>query len=169
MPNKTIYVSDSDVSLFEEAKTIAGEALSSVISRALREYVSRHQKKAQGMKEVSVLVGKANVEHEKRFVAAEIGTWKGFDDNKEWWMEATIYRTQKENWAVHLVTVAKATLFTDRKAWKESGDYLLNPRHAELIVGSELKDFANKVPQELLKTLTHLTEKDEKPVEFLDI
>ena len=51
MPNKTIYVSEQDVSLFEEAKDIAGGALSSVIARALREYVSKHQKKTQGMKQ----------------------------------------------------------------------------------------------------------------------
>ncbi len=169
MPNKTIYVSDNDLPLFDEAKDIAGEAVSSVISRALREYVSRHRKKAQGMKEVSVLVGKANAELEKRFVGAKIGNWNGFSDDREWWMEATMYRTQKNNWAVNLITVCKASLLTNKSAWRASGDYLTNPRHAELIVGAKEKDFEKKLPQDLFTTLTNLMEKDETPVEFLDI
>jgi EXLDI family protein len=169
MPNKTIYVSDSNASLFEEAKNIAGEALSSVITRALREYVGRHQKKAQGMKEVSILVGKHDAERENRFVGAVLNEWQGFSDDKEWWMTATIYRTQKGNWAVHLATICKGTLLTDKKAWKESGDYLINPRQSELLIGSTTKDFKDKLPQELYSTLTNIMEKDEKPVEYLDI
>lgn len=169
MPNKTIYVSENDASLFEEAKNIAGEALSSVITRALREYVGRQQKKSRGMKELSVLVGKHDAESEKRFIGATIGTWQGFSDDKVWWMDATIYRTQKHNWAVYLVTVCKATLLTDKKAWKESGDYLTNSRQSELFVGADLKSFEHKLPKELLSTLKDFIEKDEKPIEYLDI
>ena len=36
MGNKTIYVSEKDEVLFNRAKEIAGEALSSVIARALQ-------------------------------------------------------------------------------------------------------------------------------------
>ena len=169
MPNKTIYVSEADLRLFDEAKDLAGEALSSVISRALREYVSRNQKKAAGMKEVSLMVGKAHAESEKRFVGQVVGSWQGFSTDRQWWMKATMYRTQKGNWAVHLTTVVKASLLTDKKAWKESGDYLINAHQSELIVGKETKDFAKKLPTDLFATLTHLMEKDEKPVEYLDI
>ena len=169
MPNKTIYVSDSDATLFEEAKEIAGVALSSVISKALREYVARHAKKENGMKEISLLVGKYDAELEKRFIGVRVAGWKGFSDDKEWWMDATIFRTKKGNWAVHITTVCKATLLTDRKAWKESGDYLTNPRESKLLIGSSFKDFAQKVPSDLLSTLKNLIEQDETPIEFLDI
>ncbi len=169
MPNKTIYVSEADASLFEEAKQLAGEALSSVISIALREYVARHQQKAKGMKEVSLRVGSHDVESEKRFVGSTIGKWQGFSDDKQWWMQATIYHTQKDNWAVHVITVCKASLLTDKKAWKESGDYLINPWHAELFVGTKPKDFEKKLPSDLYTTLVNLLEKEEKPVEYLDI
>lgn len=169
MPNKTIYVSEADASLFEEAKQLAGEALSSVISIALHEYVARHQQKAKGMKEVSVPVGMHDAESEKRFVGNSVGKWQGFSDDKEWWMQSTIYRTQKGNWAIHLVTICKASLLTDKKAWKESGDYLINPKHAELIVGTKAKDFEKKLPNELYSTLMNLMEKEEKPIEYLDI
>lgn len=169
MPNKTIYVSEQDVTLFEKAKEIAGEALSSVISIALREYVAKHEKKAQGMKEISVRIGKSEAEREVRFVGVESGKWQGFDDSKEWWMQATIYRTQKSNWAVHLVTVSKATLLTNRRAWKASGDYLIDARNAVLHIGVTPKDFEKLLPLELHKTLVQLMDKNEKPVEYLDI
>lgn len=169
MPNKTIYVSDSDVTLFEEAKKIAGEALSSVISKALREYVSRHVKKEHGMKEISLSVGKYDAELEKRFIGVRVAGWKGFSDDRQWWMDATIYRTQKGNWAIHLSTVCKATLLTDRKAWKASGDYLTNPSESKLFIGSSLKDFEQKVPSDLILILKNLMEQNESPVEYLDI
>ena len=50
MPNKTIYVSEKDATLFEEAKEIAGEALSSVIVRAISEFVSRSREMKKGNK-----------------------------------------------------------------------------------------------------------------------
>lgn len=169
MPNKTIYVSEQDAPLFDEAKDLAGEALSSVIVRALKEFVSRHKEKAKGMKDVKLMVGKYNAEREVHFIGAVMGEWKGFSDDKEWWMAATIYQTQKSNFAVYLTTVAKATLLTNRKAWKESGDYLLDPRDSELIIGSTLQEFDDRLPSELYQALKHLLEKNENPVEYLDI
>lgn len=169
MPNKTIYVSEADLNLFEEAKKLAGEALSSVISRALREYVARNTKKAEGMKEVSLMIGKPSAESEKRFVGQIVGNWQGFSTDRQWWMKATIYRTQKGNWAIHLTTIVKASLLTNKKAWKESGDYLINAHESELIVGKSAGEFAKKLPADLYTTLTNLMEKDEKPIEYLDI
>lgn len=169
MPNKTIYVSESDVSLFEEAKNIAGEALSSVISRALKEFVVRNKDKAKGMQEISVETGSHKAEREQRFTGREVTTWQGFSDDKEWYLNATIYQTQKNNWAVYLTHVCKASLLLNKKKWKESGDYLINPKHAELIVGSTLHDFAGKVPSDLYTLLHDVSEQTEKPVEYLDI
>jgi EXLDI family protein len=169
MPNKTIYVSENDVSLFEEAKTIAGEALSSVISRALREYVTRNKKRAEGMKEISLSVGTPGAESEKRFTGKLIDNWNGFSTDKQWLMKAGIYRTQKGNWVIYLTTEAKASLLLDKRAWKRSGDYLVDSRKSEMVVGKELKDFTKKIPQTLLDTLKNLIEKDEKPIEYLDI
>jgi EXLDI family protein len=169
MPNKTIYVSENDVSLFEEAKNIAGEALSSVISRALKEYVVRNKNKAKGTQEIAVEVGSQKAEREQRFIGREVTTWQGFSDDKEWYLKATIYQTQKNNWAVYLTHICKASLLLNKKQWKESGDYLINPKHAELIVGATPRDFAGKIPTELDALLQDVSEQTEKPVEFLDI
>ncbi len=56
MPNKTIYVKDGD--LWERAKKIAGkDGLSSVISEALAEYVTRKERDALGIARYRLEVG----------------------------------------------------------------------------------------------------------------
>ena len=138
MPNKTIYVSQKDIPLFEEAQQLAGEALSTVISRALKEYVIRNKA-------------------------------KGFSDDKEWWLEATIYRTQKDNWAVHLVTVCKAYLVTNDKSRMNKDDYLVDFRRADLFVAEKPEEFAGKLPEQLIGVIRDLADREEQSVEYLDI
>lgn len=169
MPNKTIYVSENDVPLFDEAKDIAGEALSSVISRALREYVARNKKKAQGMKEISVKVGSYNSQREQRFIGEEIGKWSGFSDDKVWLMDAKIYQTQKGNWAILLRHSSKATLLTNPHEWGKNAEYLENAAKTELIVGENLNQLQAKLPKSLYSTIEDLSKKYEVPVEYLDI
>ena len=57
MPNKTIYVRDEDVSLFEEAEKLGGDSLSSVIAEALRRFVATKKAEQQGMQEYTLSVG----------------------------------------------------------------------------------------------------------------
>ncbi len=57
MPNKTIYVRDEDISLFEEAERLGGDSLSSVIAEALRRFVATKRAEQQGMKEYNLTVG----------------------------------------------------------------------------------------------------------------
>jgi EXLDI family protein len=169
MPNKTIYVSEKDASLFEKAKEIAGEALSSVIVRALNEYIARHQNKEKGMKEVSIKVGVDGAEREQRFIGSRIGEWSGFSDDKIWFLKAVIFKTQKENWAVLLETICKASMFTNKKEWKKSGEYLINPKKSELVIGKTPEELQNKLPNELYISLIQHAKHDENPIEYLDI
>ena len=169
MPTKTIYVSEQDSPVFEEAREVAGETLSSIIVRALREFLARQRQKESGLKEVSVRTGSPTSGQEQRFYGSKAGDWRGFSDDQEWWMQAEIYRTQKENWAVLLTQVCKASLLTDKKRWRASGDYLLASRRSDLLVASSLEDMQDKVPSDLLRTLHDLAARTEQPVTFLDI
>lgn len=169
MPNKTIYVSEQDVPLFDEAKESAGEALSSVIARALREYVSKHQKKAQGMKEISVKVGSPHSQREQRFIGEEIGEWSGFSDDKVWLMAAKMYLTQKGKWAILLANTSKATLLTNPREWEKNAEYLENAEKTELIVGETITQLKGKLPHSLYATIEDLSKKHEAPIEYLDI
>ena len=57
MPNKTIYVRDEDISLFEEAERLGGDSLSGIIAEALRRFVATKRAEQQGMKECNLTVG----------------------------------------------------------------------------------------------------------------
>jgi EXLDI family protein len=46
MPNKMIYVSEADLPIFERARALAGDSLSAVIARALRQFVQTEEAKA---------------------------------------------------------------------------------------------------------------------------
>jgi EXLDI family protein len=168
MPNKSIYVSNEDVALFEEAKKIAGEGLSAVISKALREYVTRFKKRESAMTEISVLVGQQGHMFEKRFFARKLLEWKGLSDDKEWYLSAIVYLTEKSNLAIYLKTICKASLLFDKKKWKESGDYLQNSQKAELIVSRSISELKGKIPQGLLDLIL-LSQTNESKVEYLEI
>jgi EXLDI family protein len=166
MPNKTIYVSQGDVPVFEQAQQIAGEALSSVIAKALREYVARHQERDEGMKEISVKVGPKKSTREQRFTAAYLGKWKGLSDDKEWWLEAAIYHTQKGNWAVYVDHKGPAMM--SKEAWKNM-DHLVDQRYAGLVVAAAPDEFKGKLPKALVAHVANLAESEKNPVDYLDI
>ncbi|HUC96760.1 MAG TPA: EXLDI protein [Candidatus Saccharimonadales bacterium] len=169
MSNKTIYVSQKDETLFEEAQQLAGEALSSVIARALREFVSRSKQRDDGMKEISIKVGIKGSEREQRFIGSQIGKWQGLSDDRTLFQNAKIYITNKKNLAILLTTVSKASLLTNPDKWKKSGDYLENSNHSELFVAENAEQFKDKLPADLMQVVINASEKEEKAVEYLDI
>ena len=57
MPNKTIYVRDEDLQVYEDAEKLGGDSLSSVIAEALRRFVDVKRAEAQGMDEHHLEVG----------------------------------------------------------------------------------------------------------------
>jgi len=50
--NKTIYLRDEDVAVWEKAKEIAGDKLSQVIVSALRQYVGENEAQKQGFERI---------------------------------------------------------------------------------------------------------------------
>lgn len=77
MPNKTIYVRDEDVKVFEQAEELGGDSLSAVIAEALKRFVAVKQAEAQGMKEITIEVGRVNTRggddaRKVRFVGREL-------------------------------------------------------------------------------------------------
>ncbi len=167
MPNKTIYISASDEPLFDEAQKIGDDALSAVIVRAVKEFVARNQDKQKGMKAITVKVGTAGAEREQRFTGRQAGKWQGTSDDKVWWMEAVIYRTQKGNWAIWLTTVAKAELLLNgARNWMDWAD---NPRRSELVVGKNITELKDKLPAALASIVQDMEARDEAEAEYLDI
>src|SRR5690242_12071557 len=91
MPNKTIYVSDADLSVFDKAQQMAGGNLSSAISQALRRFVEDeamqelHDERFEG---VTVDIGRAyhvgksfirEANVQKRFMGKPVISWRTSD------------------------------------------------------------------------------------------
>ena len=60
MPNKTIYVKDEDLSLFEEAEKLGGDSLSAVIAQAVKRFVQVKRAETQGLEDHTLEVGRAS-------------------------------------------------------------------------------------------------------------
>lgn len=169
MGNKTIYVKHGDENVYKEAQKIAGEALSSVVSRALREFVDRSKALKGEMREISVNVGSTDSIREQRFIGNQIGKWKGFSKDKEQWQTAKIYETQKGNLVILLTTVCKAEVITNPKDWKKNTKALKDVQYSELLNAKKPKELKSKIPAELLQKAEDALKKEEKKVEYLDI
>lgn len=74
MPNKTIYVSDDDMPLFQRATELAGGKLSTAISAALRKWVEIEEGREAGYSEVTVMVG-TGTRRKQRFIGVLLGEW----------------------------------------------------------------------------------------------
>lgn len=101
MPNRTIYVGQSDVALFQRAQELTGGNLSAAITRALQCFVETEEAHREGFDEVEVRVGSEGVYHRKRFVARRIAQGKrpASEGRRGEWI--AVYHTRKGRFAVH--------------------------------------------------------------------
>lgn len=72
MPNKTIYVADADLAIFECARELAGENLSATIAQALRRYVEVEEARSRGFDLVTLKVGSNGMYSNKQFLGREL-------------------------------------------------------------------------------------------------
>jgi EXLDI family protein len=74
VPNKTIYVSDGDLPIYQRAQELAGDNLSAAIAAALRRYVDVEEGRRTGFDEIIVRVGPGKG-RKVRFVGVLLGEW----------------------------------------------------------------------------------------------
>jgi EXLDI family protein len=99
MPNKTIYVSDDDLPLFQRAQEIAGGKLSAAISAALRRYVEVEDGRDEGYDEVTVQAGPGGGRR-VRFNGILLVEWARSTSSR---VETyRVYRGRKGKYVVHL-------------------------------------------------------------------
>jgi EXLDI family protein len=105
MPNKTIYVSDDDLPLFERAQAIAGDNLSSAIVRALRRFIEIEEARQGGLDEITVLVGTAGNLRRKRFLGVRLVRWLQKIPNSKGTQVLSVYRTARGRLALQTRTI----------------------------------------------------------------
>ena len=74
MPNKTIYVSDDDLAVYQRAQEFTAGNLSAAIAIALRRYVDFEEGRLKGFDEVVVRIGPGQ-KRKQRFLGVLLGEW----------------------------------------------------------------------------------------------
>ncbi|MBF6328945.1 EXLDI protein [Nocardia transvalensis] len=98
MPNKTVYVSDDDLPLFQRAQELVGGNLSGAIVTALRRFIELEEGRQEGYDEVVVRVGSSGT-RQVRFSGALLGEWRDVNDKQ--WERIRVFRTRKGKFALH--------------------------------------------------------------------
>ena len=174
MPNKTIYISSSDIPLFERAQELAGGNLSAAIATALRSYVDIEEARGEGFEEITVQVGPGKGRM-VRFVGVLLGEWgRGTKDRVEAYR---VYRGRNGKFAVH-------TQRSPEQAWKGGSDEdgsssgwrkYFSPNQAwgsntgisTLDVSDTPEELRQAIPAELWEMVAAAAE--QAPIEDLDI
>jgi EXLDI family protein len=154
VPNKTIYVSDADLPVFQRAQELTGGNLSAAISKALRRLVEVEGGLLEGFEEITVRVG---VEPGKlqRFQGVQLVDWNRSTD---YGMERyRVYRTRTGKLAVHVAhpkgfvhTAGKDGQLTGwRKHFATDQQWGETPATATLDVFEAFEQLREAVPAEL--------------------
>jgi EXLDI family protein len=189
MPNKTIYVSDGDVRLFERAQELNGGNLSAAIAEALQRYVAIKEADMEGYEEITVRVGRGGARRHKRFFGRRIARWRHRGAEAKQQELYTVYRTRKGRYAVHRrvrgpVEWSDPETWFDPEAWTNdrwahvadrwghaadwfaSGDWFGAGEYT-FDVYETLDDLAKHAPPELVEIVRESEQEPE--VETLDI
>src|ERR1700675_3142820 len=91
MPNRTIYVADADVQLFEKAQVLAGGNLSAAIVEALRRFVEDREERESNFEEITIDVGKIT-RMKKRFQGRLLAKGRVFEQNDARRLAYSVYQ-----------------------------------------------------------------------------
>jgi len=155
MPNKTIYVSDADLPLFEKAQELYGSNLSSTIVRVLRHAIERGNKceaddTEADFHDVIIEAGQNGCYIKQRFSGRLIAKWKTGSADK---VSQTIRLYETKNGRYALYSMSKTNWESyDWYGWKpskekkkerpESGTCMLE-------VFESFEAFKDRIPKEI--------------------
>ena len=172
MPNKTIYVADGDLPLFERAQQLTGGNLSATITRALRRLVELEEGKLEGFEEITVAVGPGSGRRQ-RFIGVLLAEWgRSTKDRVE---QFRVYRGRTGKFVVHVQRSAESlwTAGADgsahgwRKHFSSDQQWGSTAPTATLDVVDSLDELRMKIPAELYDLVTAAV--DQPVIEDLDI
>lgn len=175
MPNKTIYVSDDDLRLYQRAQELSGGNLSATIAHALRRFIEIEEGRLEGYDEIVVLVG-SGVGRKQRFVGVLLAEWGRSTSRR---VEVfRVYRTRTGKFAVHVERSPDWTAGADSERWSTGwrsyvGNWSSNQTwgytagEATLDVAESLENLREMIPSELYDMVASAAECP--AVEDLDI
>jgi EXLDI family protein len=172
VPNKTIYVSDGDLPIFQRAQELAGDNLSAAIAAALRRYVDVEEGRRRGFDEIIVRVGPGKG-RKVRFVGILLGEWVNSSLNR---VETfRVYRGRTGKYVLHIERSPDWTMVDDEgkpAGWRGylgigSVSYGSTPGESTIDVIESLDELRERIPPQLFDMVAGSAQRP--PVEDLDI
>ena len=185
MPNRTIYVADADVPIFEKAQKLAGDNLSAAIVHALRSFVEREEARQSGYEDVIVKVGKGRPFLQKQFSGRLLARRRIRIANDARLLTMSVYQTTKGRFAVYTKNQPNWSGWSQRWSnqsrrdqsqsegwdWDSSQNWdwssYQDDDEYRLDVYETLDQLKEQVPEELYDAIKRYLQGDD--VEFLDI
>ena len=173
MPNKTIYVADADLPLFQRAQELVGGNLSQAIVKGLRRLVDVEEGKLEGFDEVTVHVGTGKGRRQ-RFLGILLVEWGrtrkggGADEFRVYRTRTgkiALYHRKSEEYFHQGGADGQATGW--RKHFSQDQLWGTTPATATLEVYETVAELRDKIPSELYDLVAAASE--QPLVEDLDI
>ncbi len=172
MPNKTIYVSDGDLALYQRAQELAGDNLSAAIAAALRRYVDIEEGRREGFDEIIVRVG-PKAGRKVRFSGVLLGEWVNSSSSR--YEIFRVYRSRTGKFVVHIDRTAEWTAVDAEgkpAGWRGylglgNISYGTRPAESTLEVVETLEGLRERIPPQLYEMVAGAAQ--QPPVEDLDI
>lgn len=173
VPNKTIYVSDGDLPLFQRAQELAGDNLSAAITAAIRRYVDLEEGLREGFDEITVRVG-PSPGRKVRFTGVFLGEWVSTSPNR---VETfRVYRGRTGKFVLHIERTPDYAV-VDREGkpggWRAqlgldwNASYGWSPGESTLDVIETLDGLRDRIPPQLYDMVANSAQ--QPPVQDLDI
>jgi EXLDI family protein len=172
VPNKTIYVSDGDLALYQRAQELAGDNLSAAISAALRRYVDVEEGRREGFDEITVRVG-PSPGRKVRFTGVLLGEWVNTSSNRAETFQ--IYRGRTGKFVLHIERSPDWTMVNPEgkpAGWRGylgmgNTSYGRTPGESTLEVVGSLEELRERIPPQLYEMVAGSARRP--AVENLDI
>ena len=173
VPNKTIYVSDGDLPLYQRAQELAGDNLSAAISAALRRYVDVEEGLREGFDEITVRVG-PKPGRKVRFTGVLLGEW--VDTSPSRVETFRVYRGRTGKYVVYIERSPDFTMVDSEgkpAGWRANlgldwnVSYGTTPGESTLDVVESLDDLRERIPPQLYEVVARSA--NQPVVEDLDI
>lgn len=173
MPNKTIYVSEGDLQLYDRAQALAGGNLSAAISKALRHYVDVEDGRHEGFEEITIRLVPSG--RKVRFSGVLIGEWANSSSSSSKWEVFRVYRSRTGKFVLHTDRTAEFTMVdADGKpaGWRGylglgNVSYGSKPAESTLEVFDSFEQLRERIPAQLYEMVANSVK--QPLVEDLDI
>ena len=172
MPNKTIYVSDGDLKVYQRAQELAGGNLSAAIAKALRRYVDTAEGLQKGFDDVVVRVGVGSG-RKVRFTGVLVGEW--VDSRTKRMEHFRVWRGRTGKYVLHVERQPDYWMVDAEgkdAGWRGHlgiGDvrYGSAPKESSIEVVATVDELRDKVPPELFEMVSRAAR--QPTMEELDI